>query len=189
MASTTAIELTAEDVYDLPEKPDIWRYELVDGKLVEVSPAGMIHTLIVGRIYRFLADHADENNAGLVIVDGLGFVLSREPDTLRVPDISFISRERLPEDGPTWSYTDVVPDLVIEVISPGNSAAELRRRTRDYLAAGVRLIWVAWPEERSVSVYAGSRTPTELIAEETLDGGDVLPGFVIPVADLFDIAW
>jgi Uma2 family endonuclease len=82
-----------------------------------------------------------------------------------------------------------VPPLTVEVVSPGNSALELRRRTRDYLEAGVSIVWVVWPEERSISVYRGSMTPVELTADDTLDGGDVLPGFSVKVADLFDIDW
>jgi Uma2 family endonuclease len=189
LASTATTLLTAEDLDDLPENPCVWRYELVEGEPVEVSPAGMVHTLIVGLIYRLLANHLDQHNSGLVIVDGLGYVLERDPDTLRVPDVSFISRARLPESGPTGSFADTVPDLVVEVVSPGNTAAELRRRTRDYLAAGVPSIWIAWPEERSMSVYTESLVAIELDATDTPDGGDVLPGFSVTVAELFDIEW
>ena len=189
MASTATTFLTAKDVNDLPENPKVWRYELVEGELVEVSPAGMVHTLIVGLVYRLLANHADEHDLGLVIVDGLGYVLERNPDTLRVPDVSFVSRNRLPETGPSGSFADIVPDLVVEVVSPGNTAAELRRRTRDYIAAGVRIIWIAWPEDLSVSVYTENLVAIELDATDRLDGGDVLPGFSVTVAELFDIDW
>jgi Uma2 family endonuclease len=106
-----------------------------------------------------------------------------------IPDVSFVPLERLPEGGPTASYMSVPPGLAVEVVSPGNSALELRRRTRDYLEAGVSIVWVVWPEERSISVYRGSMTPLELTAEDTLDGGDVLPGFSVKVANLFDLDW
>jgi Uma2 family endonuclease len=84
---------------------------------------------------------------------------------------------------------DAVPDLVTEVISERDSAYIVRRRIRNYVDAGVGLLWIAWPNFHPVSVYAGSVTPKELTSEDTLDGGDVLPGFSVNIPDLFDIEW
>ena len=189
MASIATTNLTAEDLSALPEDPNAWRFELEDGALQEVSPAGMSHTMIVGLIYKMLATYVESHQLGIVLVDGIGYILSRDPDTVRVPDVSYISRDRLPESGPPSSMLDIVPILAVEVVSPSNSAAELRRRTRDYLDAGVEQVWIVWPEDQSISVYAGSTTPVEYATDDSFDGGDVLPGFSIPVADLFDIDW
>jgi Uma2 family endonuclease len=107
---------------------------------------------------------------------------------LRIPDISFISSTDIPADWPPLGYVEVVPSLIIEVVSPGNSAAEIRRRIRDYIGAGVSMVWVIWPDDHSVSVHAETLNSIELQSDDVLDGGEVLPGFSVRVADLFDIA-
>lgn len=188
MAISTKPALTADEFWELPEKQGA-RFELVDGEAVEMPGSTMRHSALVATIFSLLRAYVLENQLGQVFPDGLSYLLRRDPDTIRIPDVSFIPRERLPPDGPQESYADIVPGLVVEVVSPGNSAAELRRRTRDYVDAGVAQVWIVWPDDRTVSAYAGSMTPTELTSEDTLEGGDVLPGFSVPVADLFDIEW
>ena len=184
MASTAVEHLTAEEFWGLPDWEDAW-LELVDGEVVEMPTAGGIHVAIMLHIFDMLRPFIREHNLGRIYPDSFGYLLLRDPDVLRIPDISFITFDRLPEDWPPVAYSEVVPDLVVEIVFPGNSAAEMRRRTRDYVDAGVSLIWIAWPEDRSVSVYAGSLIPVELESDDILDGGDVLPGFSIAVAELF----
>ncbi|CAN5541998.1 hypothetical protein BH23CHL2_BH23CHL2_09290 [soil metagenome] len=188
MAISTKHALSADEFWELPEKQGV-RFELVDGEVVEMPGSTMSHSEFVVIIFTLLRSYVLKHDLGRVYPDGLSYLLRRNPDTLRIPDVSFIPRDRLPAEGPQESYADIIPGLVVEVVSPGNSAVELRRRTRDYVDSGVEQVWIVWPDDRSVSVYAGSMTPLELAAEDTLDGGDVLPGFSVPVADLFDIEW
>jgi len=180
--------MNADEFWELPEKPDM-RFELVDGEVVEVPGSTWLHAALVAQIFTLIHAYARQHDLGRVFPDGLTYLLGTDPDTMRIPDVSFVPQERLPEGGPTTSYVPVPPGLAVEVVSPSNSALELRRRIHDYLTAGVSLVWVVWPEERSVSVYQGSMTPLELTADDTLDGGDVLPGFSVPVADLFELDW
>lgn len=180
--------MNADEFWELPDRPDI-RLELVDGEVVEVQGKSMLQASIIGCIFTIIHAFARQHKLGRAFVGGPSYLLLSDPDTLRIPDVSFIPRERMPEGRPTTTYMTVPPGLVVEVVSPSNSALELRRRTRDYLAAGVDVVWVVWPEEQSVSVYLGSMTPLELTADDTLDGGDLLPGFSAKVAELFNIDW
>ena len=186
MASTVRATMSAGEFWELPEKSGV-RFELISGEVVEVPGSTWLHAAIVARIFTIIHAYAREHNLGAVFPDGLTYLLLTDPDTMRIPDISFVPRERLPEGGPTTSYMAVPPGLAVEVVSPSNSALELRRRIQDYLEAGVSLVWVVWPEEQSISVYQGTMTPLELTASDTLNGGHVLPGFSVKVAELFDL--
>lgn len=188
MAISTKRTLSADEFWELPEKHGV-RFELVDGEVVETPGSTMLHAEFVVLIFMLLRAYVQEHDLGRVYPDGLSYLLRRNPDTLCIPDVSFIPRDRLPADGPQEGYADIIPGLVVEVVSPGNSAAELRRRTRDYVDAGVEQVWIVWPDDRSVSVHAGSLTATELTSEDVLEGGELLPGFSVRVADLFDIEW
>ena len=112
-----------------------------------------------------------------------GFTLARRPDTVRAPDVAFVRRERLPDPEPT-GFPDLAPDLVVEVVSPGDRAGEILAKVADWLSAGTRLVWVVDPERRLARVYRADGT--EQIVEETdrLLGGDVLPGFSCGLASI-----
>ena len=180
--------MNADEFWELPERAGV-RFELVDGEVVEAPGSSMKHVAIVALIFGTLQRFVREARIGQAFPDGLAYLLQKIPDTIRIPDVSVIPSDRLSESGPTDGYSTIVPALTVEVVSPGNSALELRRRIRDYLEAGVSIVWVVWPEERSISVYRGSMAPLELTADDTIDGGDILPGFSVKVADLFDPDW
>ena len=186
MASTVTTRITADEFWALPDRPDV-RLELVDGEVVELPGAGGYHATLVLHIFDLVRAYVQAHDLGLLYPDALTYSLQRSPDVLRIPDISFIASTDIPDDWPPIGYVDVVPSLVIEVISPGNSAAEIRRRIRDYVDAGVSMVWVVWPDDRSVSVHAATLNSIELQSDDMLDGGDVLQGFRIRVANLFDI--
>jgi Uma2 family endonuclease len=158
---------------------------LVDGEVVEVPGAGGVHVTLMLRIFDILRAFVDAHALGMIYPVSFTYKLGRNPDILRIPDISFITSGRIPEEWPPVGYSEVVPDLAVEIVSPTNSAADLRRRTQDYLGAGVSQVWIVWPDDESVSVYADNMTPTELSSDDRLDGGDVLPGFSVKVGDLF----
>ncbi|GBD21363.1 hypothetical protein HRbin28_01812 [bacterium HR28] len=178
--------LTAEELLELPEKPGV-RYELHEGKLVEMPGAGALHNLIVGVVYRLLYAFVREHRLGLVFTDGAAFVLRRNPDTVRIPDVSVVRRERVPGGGIPEGFWPGAPDLAVEIVSPHDRAEEVHERVREYLGAGVRQVWVLWPRSRAVTVYEAGGVVRELGAEEELEGGEVLPGFRVKVSDLFAV--
>lgn len=177
--------LTAEQLWAMPEAPGK-RYELVKGELVEVSGAGALHNFIVALLFRLLDTHVRDRRLGVVATDGAGYVISREPDVMRLPDVSFVSRERVPESGIPEGYWPFTPDLAVEIVSPGDTANELHTKVREYLAAGTRLVWVVWPRRREVTVYHADGSESTLGAGSELSGGDVLPGLRVSIAELFE---
>ena len=135
-------------------------------------------------IARRLAEFVEQHDLGVVVGEA-GFVLEREPDTVRVPDAAFVSVERAasyPGDG----FFEGAPDLAVEVLSPSNTPAAVAEKTREYLAAGVRQIWNVDPRNQAVSIHSPGAEPRVLGVGDRLEGGDVLPGFAIPVRSLFE---
>ncbi len=178
--------VTAEGLWALPEIPGK-RFELVRGELIEVPGAGGLHSLIAGLLYRLLAAFANERDLGLAFGDGTGYIIARAPDIVRIPDASFVSWGRIPEGGIPEGYIPLAPDLAIEVVSPGDRADDVHDKVREYLEAGTRLVWILWPRHRSVAVHEPGGLARELRPDDELDGGDVLPGFLVRVAELFEV--
>lgn len=180
--------VTAEELWEMPEIPGK-RFELVRGELVEVPGTSALHNFIAAILYRMIDAFVRPRRLGIVATDGASYLIARQPDVLRIPDVSFVSRERVPGGGIPKGYWPFAPDLVVEVVSPSDRAADLRDKVREYLNAGTRLVWVAWPEDRSVTVYGAGGEVRELGEGDELDGGEVLPGFRAPVADLFTVEY
>lgn len=179
--------MSAEELLNLPEHPDV-RYELSNGKLIEVAGTTIPHGLIVALALWLIDGYARERDLGVTLADGVAYLLRRNPDTVRIPNLSFIAWERVPATGfPEEGYWAGVPDLALEVVSPTDRAEEIHNKVQEYLEAGVVLVWVLWPRRKMVTVHAPGIDGRELRAEEVLDGGRVLPGFTIRVAELFAI--
>ncbi len=179
--ATTAEITTAEQLF---EAPDLGQCELVRGELIMVAPPGYAHGSIEARIARALANFVEANGLGDVLAGEPGFVIARDPDTVRAPDVAFVRAERVPT-GEKSRFFDGAPDLAVEVLSPSDRASEVNAKVRDWLDAGCRMVWVVDPATKTVSVYR-SRTQIEVLtASDTLGGGDVLPGFSLPVASIF----
>lgn len=176
--------LTAEQLAEMPEVAGT-RFELVKGVLVEVPGAGALHGFIGGLLYRLLTAAAAERGVGHAFPDGVGYIIARRPDVVRIPDVSFIARGRLPGGEIPEGFIPSAPDLAVEIVSPGDRAEEVYGKVREYLAAGTRLVWVVWPRYRSVTVYTADALVRELREGDELDGGEVLPGFRVRVAELF----
>lgn len=173
--------LTAEELLVHPDN----RYgELVAGTLRVAEPPGGIHGRLASRIDRRLGAHVERHRLGTVLVEA-GYVLSRNPDTVRGPDISFVSRERLDPDQIPDAFITSAPDLAVEILSPSDSGPEVLEKVADYLQAGARLVWVMNADARSVTVYHPARAPHVVAGREQLDGEDVVPGFSCAVSDLF----
>ncbi|MCS7016830.1 MAG: Uma2 family endonuclease [Gemmatales bacterium] len=173
--------LTAED---LLRRSDDRRYELVDGKLVEKTMAATA-TLVASEIHGLLWNHCRSTSSGAVFLSEQGYqCFPHRPNTVRFPDVSFITRARLSPDL-AEGYIRIVPDLVVEVLSPTDLARDVSRRITDYLRAGVRLLWVVDPEARLVFVYHQGRPGLILTEHDYLEGEDVLPGFRVAVREIF----
>ena len=173
---------TAEELLDMPD--DGYRYELVRGELRKMAPAGSEHGDISADIHGSLHPYVRANNLGKTRIAEPGFILERAPDSVRAPDIAFVRRERIEAIGRTTRYWPEAPDLAIEVISPNDRYSEVNEKVADWLAAGTRMVVVANPRNRTVNVHTPDNTTT-LTMGDTLDGGDVVPGWQMPLTDIF----
>jgi Uma2 family endonuclease len=178
---------TAERLHTIEELPDIPDcYELVDGELLMMmSPAGNPHGYIVAEIGFALTAYVKERNLGVVFSEQTGFILARQPDTVRAPDVAFVRESRLPPDGLTSGYFPGGPDLAVEVLSKSNRASAMNHKIAQYFAAGTQLVWVVEPRERTVVVHSPLREPLLLREADTLDGDDVIVGFRYPIRQMF----
>jgi len=156
--------------------------ELVRGVLVVREPPGLQHGRVAANLCRRLADHADAHGLGRVYVES-GFRLASDPDTVRGPDIAFISQTRLPHPEPR-GFPDFAPDLAVEILSPTDRPGEVLGRVGDLLAAGTKLVWVIDPHRRLARVYRPDGTEDAITAEQTLDGEAVVRGFTCPLASI-----
>jgi len=157
--------------------------ELIDGTLVEKTMGFMESRVAIAAAY-LIESYLDDNPLG--IVAGPDGMLRIFPDQVRIPDVSFIRWEQFPEGKLTSEPAPAIaPDLAIEILSKGNTQAEMDRKLRDYFAAGVRLVWYIDPPTRTARAYTAVDQMTEIGRDGVLSGGDVLPGFELPLADLF----
>lgn len=187
---TPAALMTAEELlaYSIPDK----RVELVRGQLIVREPPGMRHGEYAARVAvalsNFLSRDRESCGAtetrGRVLSCDAGFTLARNPDTVRGPDVSYVSRDRWAGPLPD-GYGEFAPDLAVEIRSLGDRAGALLAKVGDLLDAGSLLVWVVDPSRRLVSVYRADGSQAVLGVDEVLDGGDVLPGFRMAIAELF----
>ena len=184
MTTTTEAELlTADDLLRLDGEGV--RGELIRGVLCETMPTGHEHGAIVMNLGIELGNFVKPRRLGWLVASDSGVWLERDPDTVREPDIAFTSAEKIPLDARITGYAEVAPDLVVEVASPSDSRREVHDKARMWLSHGVRLVWVVRPETRTVDVYQADGGTSTLGEEDSLDGMDVLPGFVCPVNAVF----
>ena len=177
--------LTAEEFSKLPDEN--LKQELVSGYIVSEPVPGFRHGLVLMRLGTILSEFVRSRSLGVVPGADSGFILARSPDTVRGPDVSFVTKERFEALGAIPGYFPGPPDLAAEVLSPGDRPATLRGKVADYLASGTRLVWILDPEKRRVTVHRTVLSPRTLEAEDILEGEDVLPGFRVKVSDLFEI--
>jgi Uma2 family endonuclease len=185
-AMTVKQLVTAEQFWEMPDIPGR-QLELVEGEIVEMPTPGVIHNLIVSLLHHLLYTFAAERDLGLVFGDNTSYLLSQAPDTMRIPDVSLVLWEHVPEDGVPERFWSIPPDLAIEVVSPSDRASDVHDKVYEYLASGTQLVWVLWPTTRSVTVFGKGSANGEFGVDAELDGGDVLPGFRVRVTDLFNV--
>jgi Uma2 family endonuclease len=174
---------TDEAFMSLPE--DGHRYEIVNGELVDMGNSGALHGYLCSLILTALMGYVLPKKLGVILDSSTAFKL--KSGNRRSPDISFFAKERL--QGMTElpaGFLEGAPDLAVEVLSPGNTVEEIHDKLVEYFENGTRLVWVIHPNERYVLVYRSAQEPDRLLkSSDVLDGEEVIPGFLLPVADLF----
>jgi Uma2 family endonuclease len=183
MSATLTKPMTSAELLAMPD--DGYRYELVKGELIKMAPAGYEHGVRTIALTTPLDTHVKAHGLGVVCAAETGFILRQDPDTVRAPDIAFISRERVEKAGAVKSYWIGPPDLTVEVVSPGDTVKEVKEKVTEWIEAGARMVWVVSPKLRTITVYRSLTDVIILTEKDTLDGGDVVPGFQIKVADIF----
>ena len=150
-----------------------------------MSPAGSRHGRVAMRIGSLIEQFARKNKMGVVYAAETGFQLRENPDTVRAADAAYVVQERVPPDGEPEGYWAIAPDLVVEVVSPSDSASEVQNKVTDWLDAGCRLVWVVYPDTATITEYRSLTEVRVLTGEQSLDGGDVLPGFSCAIGEVF----
>ncbi len=178
-------KLTGEDLLEIQAETRK-SYELIEGELVEMSPTGMPHGEVCGNIYLALKLFVRERQLGKVLVGEVGFCTRNDPYTVRAADVAYVSAAKIPEVGMPEGFSRIVPDLIVEVVSPNDRGVAIVEKVGEWLAFGVAMVWVVYPNTRSVHVYTDPRSSRILSADDTLEGGTVLAGFSTPVRAFFE---
>jgi Uma2 family endonuclease len=166
---------TAKDLLALADDENC--YELVRGELIMMTPASPRHGKFASRLDRALGGHVEAHEPGEVYTAEPGFELETEPLTIRAPDVAFVWQEHIPPEEEQAGFWAIAPDLVIEIISPSETAQMIHEKVADYLRAGTQLVWLIYPASRTVMEYRPPMEARRLTVEDDLDGDDVVPGF------------
>jgi Uma2 family endonuclease len=180
--------LVQEKLYTVDEFWEVFgetkHLELVKGVPVEMSPTGEAHGIVSMWLGFLILTHVEKNDLGAVTAAETGYVLASEPAIVRAPDVGFIAKSRL--TGPSSEkYFPGAPDLAVEVVSPNDKAGIIHDKVLDYLHAGTRLVWVVYPDSKTVMAYQPNANAHLYTASDTLDGGSVLSGLSLPVSNIF----
>ena len=174
---------TEKDVIEVEERENRL-CELVDGTLVEKA-VGFEESRLAVSLVHLISSHLDRFDLGICV--GADGMMRIAPGLVRIPDVSFISWEKLPgRKSPEDPIPDLVPDLAVELLSEDNTKLEMARKVKEYFEAGVRLVWLVDPKKRTARVYSAVNRSFVVRADETLDGGDVLPGFALSLGEFLD---
>jgi len=175
--------MTAEELLGYRNEP--YRQELIAGRLHEMEPTGFLHGRVTVSVGRVLDEHVRAHGLGVVVGAETGFVLARDPDTVRAPDAAFVRAERVAPGDLPETYWPGPPDLAVEVLSPNDRPAEVEAKARDWLAAGTRAVVVLDPRAQAATLHRPDSDPVVLGADDVLDLDPELPGFSVVVAELF----
>ena len=173
--------VTAEELLAMPQGEPC---ELIAGEVVVMTPAGYQHCRISSKIDRIVGWHVERNKLGCTLTTEPGFLIRRDPDTVRCPDFAFVRQDRQPEE--PEKYFPGAPDLAVEVISPTDRLGDVDDKTKQWLDAGTPLVWVVYPQTRSVVVHRPGQAPRILHEQDVITGEEVLPGFECRVGEFFE---
>jgi Uma2 family endonuclease len=174
---------TEKDVIEADERQNRL-CELVDGTLVEKA-MGFEESRVAGELLYKIKSYLDRHDLGLCV--GADGMMRIAPGLVRIPDVSFIKWDKLPgQESPREPIPDLAPDLAVEVLSAGNTRAEMARKVGEYFEAGAGLVWLIDPKKRTARLYSAADKSVLVRADQSLDGGDVLPGFTVRLEDLLD---
>lgn len=165
---------------------DMGPCELVEGRIVRMSPTGLEHGGYESNFDEHLKAFVRHHRLGRVFVGEVGIYVRRNPDTIRAADVLFVSHARLAQRHKKQGYLDVAPELIVEVLSPDDAWSDVMQKLREYFTIGVQIVWVADPASRTVYAYRSLTDVREFTEKDALPGDDVLPGFTVPVARLFE---
>jgi Uma2 family endonuclease len=182
MSTTTLV--TADELLALPTGMGK-RYELISGELRVMSPAGWRHGKVTARLTTLLGSFVADHDLGEVFGAETGFRLSRNPDTVRAPDFSYIAKGNLPEQEPSEAFWPGAPDLAVEVISHDDRPREVEEKARAWLAAGCQVVWNVDPKSKTIKVYAADDKVEVIGSGDLLKAESILPGFSCSVDELF----
>ena len=182
---TNATRLTARQLASLPS--DRYHGELVRGVFMVREPTYTRHGEVTANIIFLLRDYIRTHKIGRIYGSDVGFILARNPDTVRAPDVAFVRTERLSANAYQGTFFPGAPDLAVEVLSPSERLGDIREKVADYRNGGTRLMWVVAPALGAVRAYRHDGTTTTFVRSEWIDGEDVLPGFRCAVAQFFDV--
>lgn len=181
MATTRT--MTVEELLELED--DGRRYELIRGELLSMPPTGEAHGHVMGKLSHLIWRYLDENPIALLAVGDPGYVLGHDPDILLAPDLALTLVTRLHGESAERGYPARAPDVVIEILSPTDRIGPVNEKVSLYLEAGVRIIWLIDPDRKAITQYAPNQPARLLQSGDTLTAESVLPGFQLPVSDIF----
>ena len=184
MATATTTRVTAEELAEYPD--DGYQYELIEGVVRRMAPASFGPSTLAMQIGAWFVAYVAPRDLGKVSGADGGYVLARDPDTVLAPDVAFVRADRVPPPEARDRFAALAPDLVIEVVSPSDRLKDVNEKVGRYLAAGVPLVWVFHPRSSTVTVHRRDRPVLTLGAGEVLDGEEILPGFQLPIDEVFE---
>lgn len=181
MATTRT--MTIEELWDTED--DGSRHELIKGELVSMPPAGEAPGHLMGKLSHLIWRYLEDHPTAILAVGDSGYVLDRNPDTLLAPDLAMTRIERIPDEVPARSFPNRAPDLVIEIVSPGDRIGTINEKLRLYLEFGVELIWLVDPDRRTVTAHAYAKPVRLLQSGDSLTADELFPGLRIQVDEIF----
>lgn len=174
--------ITGEELF---QRPDQGRCDLVEGRIVPMTPTGYFHGVVEFRLAAKLVDYADQSRRGVAFGGEAGILIRRNPDTIRAADAAFISNERSARRSSASSYLDVAPELVIEILSPDDRWNEVMEKLSDYFSAGVVAVWVCNPRRKEIFAYRSVTEGQRFGEGQILADEEILPGFTLSIDNLF----